>query len=418
MGLKRPLLKFCRQGKEFKAMTDSVMPTYGRLDVAFAEGKGAWLTDTNGKQYLDALSGIAVCNLGHCHPAVTKAIQHQAETLVHTSNVYQIPLQNQLADKLTSLSGMEQAFFCNSGAEANEAAIKIARKYGHSKGIDKPVIIVMDGSFHGRTMATLTATGNAKVQVGFDPLVPGFVRVPYNDLDALRMAIGHWPEAVAVLLEPVQGEGGVKVPEPEFLAGVRAICTQRKLLMMLDEVQTGVGRTGHWFAFQHNEGLLPDVMTLAKGLGNGMPVGACLVAGAAKGVLQAGNHGSTFGGNPLACSAALAVLETIENEKLLAHVQMLSADMLSQFKSRLKGQAGVKEVRGFGFMFGIELTVPCAELVKLALADGLLINVTADSVIRLLPPLVINVEEAALIVDKVCKLVLEFLSTHAVESVA
>jgi acetylornithine aminotransferase len=267
-------------------------------------------------------------------------------------------------------------------------------------------------------MATLTATGNAKVQVGFDPLVPGFVRVPYNDLDALRMAIGHWPEAVAVLLEPVQGEGGVKVPEPEFLAGVRAICTQRKLLMMLDEVQTGVGRTGQWFAFQHNEGLLPDVMTLAKGLGNGMPIGACLVSGSATGVLQAGNHGSTFGGNPLACSAALAVLETIENDKLLAHVQTLSADMLSQFKERLEGQAGVKEVRGLGFMFGIELSVPCAELVKLALADGLLINVTADSVIRLLPPLVINAEEASLIVDKVSKLVLQFLSSHAVESVA
>lgn len=399
-------------------MTDSVMPTYGRLEIAFAKGQGAWLTDTNGKQYLDALSGIAVCNLGHCHPAVTKAIQHQAETLVHTSNVYHIPLQSQLADKLTSLSGMEQAFFCNSGAEANEAAIKIARKYGHSKGIDKPVIIVMDGSFHGRTMATLTATGNAKVQVGFDPLVPGFVRVPYNDLDALRMAIGHWPEAVAVLLEPVQGEGGVKVPDPEFLSGVRSICTQRKLLMMLDEVQTGVGRTGQWFAFQHHDDLIPDVMTLAKGLGNGMPIGACLVAGNAVGVLQAGNHGSTFGGNPLACSAALAVLETIENDGLLNHVQAMGKQMLSSFKTRLSSEQGVKDVRGLGFMFGIELAVPCGELVKLALAEGLLINVTADSVIRLLPPVVINEKEAELIVDKVCKLVLDFLSSHAVESVA
>lgn len=399
-------------------MTNSVMPTYGRLDVAFASGKGAWLTDINDKQYLDALSGIAVCNLGHCHPAVTRAVQHQVETLVHTSNMYHIPLQTQLADKLAELSGMEQVFFSNSGAEANEAAIKIARKYGHSKGIEKPVIIVMDGSFHGRTMATLTATGNAKVQVGFDPLLPGFVRVPYNDLDALRMAIGHWPEAVAVLVEPVQGEGGVKVPEPDFLAGVRAICTQRKLLMMLDEVQTGVGRTGQWFAFQHNDELLPDVMTLAKGLGNGVPIGACLVAGPAVGVLQAGNHGSTFGGNPLVCSAALAVLDTIEQEQLLNHVATLSQQMLNAFKHRLAGQEGVKDVRGLGFMFGIELSMPCAPLVKQALAEGLLINVTAESVIRLLPPMIINAEEADLIVDKVCRLVLDFLSSHAVESVA
>lgn len=399
-------------------MTESVMPTYGRLDVAFAKGQGAWLTDTDDKQYLDALSGIAVCNLGHCHPAVTKAIQHQAETLIHTSNVYQVPLQTQLADKLTALSGMEQVFFCNSGAEANEAAIKIARKYGHSKGIDKPVIIVMDGSFHGRTMATLTATGNSKVQVGFDPLVPGFVRIPYNDLDALRMAIGHWPEAVAVLVEPVQGEGGVKVPDTDYLAGVRSICTQRKLLMMLDEVQTGVGRTGQWFAFQHNEDLLPDVMTLAKGLGNGVPIGACLVANNAVGVLEAGNHGSTFGGNPLVCAAALAVLDTIEQDALLNHVQGLSKYMLQSFKSKLEDQAGIKDIRALGFMFGIELTVPCGALVKQALAEGLLINVTADSVIRLLPPLIINEEEANLIVDKLCRLIKDFLSSNAVESVA
>ncbi len=399
-------------------MTDSVMPTYGRLDVAFAKGQGAWLTDTQGNQYLDALSGIAVCNLGHCHPAVTKAVQHQAETLIHTSNFYQIPLQTQLADKLTQVSGMEQAFFCNSGAEANEAAIKIARKYGHSKGIDKPVIIVMDGSFHGRTMATLTATGNAKVQVGFDPLLPGFVRVPYNDLDALRMAIGHWPEAVAVLLEPVQGEGGIKVPDSEYLAGVRSICTQRKLLMMLDEVQTGVGRTGQWFAFQHNETVLPDVMTLAKGLGNGVPIGACLVAGSAVGVLQAGNHGSTFGGNPLACSAALAVLETIEKDGLCQHVTTLSDQMLRSFKNKLGDRDGVKDIRALGFMFGIELSIPCGDLVRLALAEGLLINVTADKVIRLVPPMIINAEEAELIVEKVSKLVLTFLSSHAVESVA
>lgn len=405
-------------GQGVQAMTESVMPTYGRLDVTFSEGKGAWLTDTDGKRYLDALSGIAVCNLGHCHPAVTRAIQHQAETLVHTSNMYHIALQEKLADKLTALSGMDQVFFCNSGAEANEAAIKIARKYGHSKGIDKPVVIVMDGSFHGRTMATLTATGNAKVQVGFDPLVPGFVRVPYNDLDALRMAIGHWPEAVAVLLEPVQGEGGIKIPDSEYLAGVRAICTQRKLLMMLDEVQTGIARTGKWFAYQHNAELLPDVMTLAKGLGNGMPIGACLVAGNAVGILQAGNHGSTFGGNPLACSAALSVLNTIEEDGILGHVNVLGKQMLEGFQQRLLGKAGVKDVRAHGMMFGIELSMPCAELVKKALAEGLLINVTAESVIRLLPPLILNVEESQMIVDKVSKLVLEFLSSQQVESVA
>jgi acetylornithine aminotransferase len=405
-------------GQGVQAMTESVMPTYGRLDVTFSEGKGAWLTDTDGKRYLDALSGIAVCNLGHCHPAVTRAIQHQAETLVHTSNMYHIALQEKLADKLTALSGMDQVFFCNSGAEANEAAIKIARKYGHSKGIDKPVVIVMDGSFHGRTMATLTATGNAKVQVGFDPLVPGFVRVPYNDLDALRMAIGHWPEAVAVLLEPVQGEGGIKIPDSEYLAGVRAICTQRKLLMMLDEVQTGIARTGKWFAYQHNAELVPDVMTLAKGLGNGMPIGACLVAGNAVGILQAGNHGSTFGGNPLACSAALSVLNTIEEDGILGHVNVLGKQMLEGFQQRLLGKAGVKDVRAHGMMFGIELSMPCAELVKKALAEGLLINVTAESVIRLLPPLILNVEESQMIVDKVSKLVLEFLSSQQVESVA
>ncbi|MDO7597600.1 MAG: aspartate aminotransferase family protein [Pseudomonadota bacterium] len=398
--------------------SSAIMPTYGRLDVAFTEGKGAWLTDTDGKKYLDALSGISVCNIGHTHPEVTRAICEQAATLVHTSNVYQIPLQTQLAEKLAQLSGMEQVFFCNSGAEANEAAIKIARKYGHSKGIDKPVIIVMEGSFHGRTMATLTATGNAKVQAGFEPLVPGFVRVPYNDLDALRMAVGHWPEAVAVLLEPVQGEGGIKVPDADYLTAVRNICNQRKLLMMLDEVQTGMGRTGTWFAFQHNDGAKPDVMTLAKALGNGLPIGACLVAGAAVGVLQAGNHGSTFGGNPLVCRAALAVIDTIENEHLLDNVNSLSAQMLAGFMAKLNGTEGVKAIRSAGFMFGIELTIPCADLVKQALAKGILINVTAEKVIRLLPPLVINVNEANQIVSLVSDLVINFLSSQAVESVA
>lgn len=399
-------------------MTESVMPTYGRLDITFVKGEGAWLTDTRGERYLDALSGVAVCNLGHCHPAITRAISEQASTLVHTSNLYHIEKQQLLADKLTQLSGMEQVFFCNSGAEGNEAAIKLARKYGHSKGIDKPVIIVMENSFHGRTMATLTATGNTKVQDGFEPLVPGFVRVPFNDIDALRMAVSYWPEAVAILAEPVQGEGGVKIPDSEYLSAIRDLCTQHKLLMMLDEVQTGIGRTGKWFAFQHTQGLVPDVMTLAKGLGNGMPVGACLVAGLAKGVLQVGNHGSTFGGNPLACSAALAVLATIEKQQLLDHVNRLGEQMYQQFKQQLGDTQGVKRIRHLGFMFGIELAVPCAALVKLALQENILINVTAEKVIRLLPPLIINAQESELIVNKVSQLVKAFLASSTIESVA
>jgi len=396
----------------------AVMPTYGRLDVAFTKGEGVWLTDTDGKQYLDALSGIAVCNLGHAHPAVTEAIADQASTLIHTSNIYQIPLQIELAEKLTNLSGMDQVFFCNSGAEANETAIKIAKKYGHSKGIDKPVIIVMDGSFHGRTMATLTATGNPKVHAGFEPLVPGFVRVPYNDLDALRMALGHWPEAVAVMVEPVQGEGGVKVPDADYLAGVRNMCTQRQLLMMLDEVQTGIGRTGTWFAFQQVDGVTPDVMMLAKGLGNGMPIGACLASGLATDVLQPGNHGSTFGGNPLACRVALTVLDTIESEKVLDNVVSLSTHIVDGFKQALADQDEVKTIRSSGFMFGIELTIPCAELVQQALEKGILINVTADKVIRLLPPLVINIDEANTMVSLVSELIIEFLASKSVQSVA
>ncbi len=399
-------------------MTNSIMPTYQRLDVAFIKGEGVWLEDTNGKRYLDALSGIAVCNLGHAHPAIAKTIAKQAAALIHTSNLYHIPLQTQLAEKLTAISGMEQVFFCNSGAEANEAAIKIARKYGHEKGIEKPVIIVMDGSFHGRTMATLTATGNAKVHEGFTPLVQGFVRVPYNDLDALKMAISHWPEAVAVFLEPIQGEGGIRVPDEDYLPGVRDLCTQHQLLMMLDEVQTGVGRTGQWFAFQHAQGVCPDVMTLAKGLGNGVPIGACLVAGAATGVLQAGNHGSTFGGNPLACSAALTVLQCIETDNILEHVQRVSSWMVEQLNHNLADLSGVKSIRAVGLMLGIELDVPCAALVTQALNKGLLINVTAEKVIRLLPPLILQHEEAKEMVTMISELVKTFLANQTVKSVA
>ena len=398
-------------------MTDSVMPTYGRLDVAFSKGEGVWLTDTEGNKYLDALSGIAVCNLGHSHPAITKAICSQADKLIHTSNIYHIPLQQELAEKLTSLSGMEQAFFCNSGAEANETAIKIARKYGHSKGIDKPVIIVMDGSFHGRTLATLTATGNPKVHAGFEPLVPGFVRIPYNDLDALRMAISHWPEAVAVMLEPVQGEGGVKIPDADYLAGVRELCTQRKLLMMLDEVQTGIGRTGEWFGFQHHKNLLPDVLMLAKGLGNGIPIGACLVANDAVGILEAGNHGSTFGGNPLVCQVALTVLRVIESANLLQHVSQLSEQITKAFQHELAGQEGVK-IRSCGFMFGLELEIECGELVQKSLDKGLLVNVTAGNVIRLLPPFIMNTDEANTMVVTLSELIKTFFAEQEHENVA
>ena len=398
-------------------MTESVMPTYGRLDIAFTRGEGVWLYDDNDEAYLDALSGIAVCNLGHCHPAVSRAISEQASTLIHTSNVYQVPLQTELATKLTQLSGLSQAFFCNSGAEANEAAIKIARKYGHSKGIDKPVIIVMDGSFHGRTMATLTATGNAKVHAGFEPLVPGFVRVPYNDVDALKMAISHWPEAVAVMLEPVQGEGGVKVPDSDYLDEVRSLCTKAKLLMMLDEVQTGIGRTGNWFAYQQTENVLPDVLMLAKGLGNGVPIGACLVSGPAMGILEPGNHGSTFGGNPLACRAALAVLNTIESNSLLSHVTLMNEQIMTAFQNAL-GHMKQVQIRSKGFMFGIELPIPCVELVKQALDKKILINVTTDKVIRLLPPLIMTADEANKMVNTVSDFVLTFIDENTVESVA
>ena len=398
-------------------LSESVMPTYGRLDVAFTKGAGVWLFDDNGDKYLDALSGIAVCNLGHSHPNITSAICQQAGVLLHTSNIYQVPLQIELADKLAELSGMSQTFFCNSGAEANEAAIKIARKYGHNKGIDKPVIIVMDGSFHGRTMATLTATGNPKVHAGFEPLVPGFVRIPYNDIDALRMAISHWPEAVAVMFEPIQGEGGIRIPAADYLSEVRQLCTQHKILMMLDEVQTGVGRTGAFFAYQHADDVLPDVLMLAKGLGNGMPVGACLISGAAIGVLEPGNHGSTFGGNPLACRVAMTVLKTIESSDLLAHVSLVSAQIVSGFEDALSGLDNI-EIRCKGYMIGIELPEDCTQLVEKALDRNLLLNVTDGNVIRLLPPLVMTAHEAEIMVKIVSELVIDFMKTQTIGSVA
>ena len=389
-------------------MTDVLMQNYGRLPVTFEKGEGAWLWDTEGNKYLDALSGIAVCGLGHAHPAVAKALCDQANQLVHTSNIYGIKRQRELAEKLVSISGLDNAFFCNSGAEANEAAIKLARLFGHQKGIDVPTIIVMEGSFHGRTMATLTATGNRKVQAGFEPLVQGFVRAPYGDLEALHTIARNNSNVVAVLVEPITGEGGIRVPSAEYLNGIRELCDKHDWLMMLDEIQTGIGRTGQWFAHQHNH-IKPDVMTLAKGLGNGVPIGACLARGKASSLFQPGHHGSTYGGNPLVCAAALAVLNTVEQDKLMSRATELGQRMLQGFKHKLAGIEGVKAIRGLGLMLGIELEQPCTELVKLALEKKLLINVTANSVVRLLPPLVISDDEADQIVAMVSDLVEQFL---------
>lgn len=390
-------------------MSDSLMNTYARLPVAFERGDGVWLWDTEGRRYLDAISGIAVCGLGHAHPAVAEAICSQASALVHTSNLYRIPAQEALAERLAGLSGLDRAFFCNSGAEANEAAIKLARYCGHERGVDLPTIVVVEGAFHGRTLATLTATGSRKVQAGFEPLVKGFVRVPYDDLDALASVAANSADVVAVMVEPALGEGGVVVPEPGYLRGIRTICDERGWLMMLDEVQTGMGRTGTWFAFQQAS-VLPDVLTLAKGLGNGVPIGACLARGEAAGAFKPGSHASTFGGNPLACQAALAVLETVEREDLPRRAAEVGEYLLREFREGLGDLGGVRAVRGLGLMIGIELDRPCAELVAQALARGVLINVTVERVIRLLPPLIIEREQADELVATVCSLVRELLA--------
>ncbi|MFH2139255.1 MAG: aspartate aminotransferase family protein [Pseudomonadota bacterium] len=381
-----------------------LMNTYARQPVAFTHGEGVWLFDSNGKRYLDALSGIAVNTLGHAHPEFTAALSAQIGKLIHVSNVYQIPEQERIADKLCELSGMQEAFLCNSGCEANEAAIKLARMYGHSKGIDIPNIIVMEKSFHGRTLATLSATGNRKVQAGFEPLVKGFVRVPYDDLTAVEQVAANNPDVVAILVEPIQGEGGIRIPDAAYLQGLRKICDANGWLLMLDEVQSGIGRTGKWFAHQHT-GITPDVMTLAKGLGSGVPVGACLTAGKATGTFKPGNHGSTFGGNPLACTAALTTLTIMEKQNLPAHAATLGAWIQQHLQARLGSVKGVVAVRGSGLMIGIELNKPCGELVGKALDSGLLINVTADSVVRLLPSLVYTQTEAQQLVDMLCPLI-------------
>ncbi|WP_245391590.1 aspartate aminotransferase family protein [Thioflexithrix psekupsensis] len=386
----------------------TLMSNYSRLPVTFTRGQGAWLWDSNDVRYLDAVSGVAVCSLGHAHPAIAQALCEQAHTLIHTSNLYGIAHQQTLADALIERSQMDSVFFCNSGAEANEAAIKISRLYARKQGIAQPKIVVAEGSFHGRTMATLTATGNAKIRDGFDPFLPGFIRVPYNDIAALQQLAATETEIVAVLLEPVQGEGGVIVPALDYLRQVRALCDAQGWLMMLDEIQTGMGRTGYWFAHQE-QGILPDVMTLAKALGNGMPIGACLARGAAN-LFQPGQHGSTFGGNPLACRVGLAVVETLSEQRLWERAAYLGQYLLNGFRERLGHRDGVRAIRGKGLMIGIELSQDCTALPKAALAKQLLINVTAGRAVRLLPPLIISDAEADLIIEGVSELIDTFLT--------
>ena len=389
-------------------MPDTLMTTYGRLPVSFERGEGSWLWDTAGKRYLDAISGIAVCSLGHAHPAVAEALCAQAGQLVHTSNLYGIQRQQALGDRLTAVAGMERVFFANSGAEANEAAIKLARLHGHGRGIERPAIVVMDGSFHGRTLATLSATGNRKVQAGFEPLVSGFIRVPFDDLEAIA-ALGKNKDIAAVLVEPVQGEGGIRIPTDDYLPGIRALCDEHGWLMMLDEIQTGLCRSGEWFAWQHS-GARPDVLTSAKALGNGVPIGACLARGAAAELFHPGNHGSTFGGNPLVCAAALAVIDTMDTENLAARAKTLGAQLQASFREALAAIDGVREIRGQGLLLAIELERPCGELVQRALDEGLLINVTAGNVVRLLPPLTLSNDEADILMGGVAKLISDFLA--------
>lgn len=396
-------------------MNDALMSTYARLPVTLARGEGARVWDDAGREYLDALAGIAVCGLGHAHPDVTAALADQAGRLVHCSNNYRIPAQEELGERLTAVSGHERAFFCNSGAEANETALKIARRHGHDRGIDEPTVIVCERAFHGRTLATLTATGNRKIQAGFEPLVQGFVRVPFGDLDAIERVAENRSNVVAVLVEPIQGEGGIRVPSDDYLPGLRQLCDRHGWLLMLDEIQTGVGRTGSWFAQQHAN-ITADVTTVAKALGNGVPIGACLARGVAAEVLVPGSHGTTFGGNPLACRVGLAVLDRIERDGLVERADELGKRIASGFRERLGDHPGVREIRGRGLMIGVELAHDCGELMRRALEAGLLINVTAGNVIRLLPPLIIDDAQADAIVDGVSGLVEAFLAEHEATS--
>ncbi len=392
-----------------------LMNTYNRLPVAFTHGKGAHLYDAQGKDYLDALAGIAVNGLGHAHPRLSAALAEQVGRLIHTSNVYRVIEQEQLAERLCALAGMYEVFFGNSGSEANEGALKLVRMYGHKHGNAAAQTIVMDRAWHGRTLATLAATGNDKARKGFDPLPSGFIRVPYNDLTAIRRAADADGRVQAVWIEVLQGEGGIVVADLDFVRGLRQLCDERGWLLMIDEVQSGIGRTGKWFAHQW-AGIRPDVMTLAKGLGSGVPIGACLAAGRAAGTFGPGNHGTTFGGNPLAMRAGLETLAIIEAEGLMARATELGERIRAGFRRAFAGAAGVIEVRGMGLMIGIELDRPCGELVKQALGANLLINVTQDSVVRLLPPLIITTAEADLIVERLAPLVLAFASNTNVRA--
>ena len=387
--------------------SNALMNNYGQRALSLIRGKGALVWDSEGKCYLDALAGIAVCGLGHAHPAVTAAIQEQASKLVHCSNLYNIPVQEELAEALKTVSGMSNMFFANSGAEANEAAIKLARLHGHAKKIDIPTIVVMENSFHGRTLATLTATGNRKVHAGFEPLVRGFARAPFDDIEALQTIADNNQSVVAVMVEPIQGEGGICIPASDYLVQLRKLCDANDWLLILDEIQTANGRTGSFFHYQQH-GIYPDIVTIAKGLGNGMPIGACLAKGPAAQLMQPGNHGSTFGGNPVACAAAMATVATIEQENLCERAGLLGASLLEQFSLALADCDTVKEIRGKGLMIGIELTQPCADLVDQAAAAGLLINVTADKVIRLLPPLTFSDAQAEQLVQTLVPLIKAF----------
>lgn len=384
----------------------TLMNTYGQRKISLAKGEGSCVWDDQGKRYLDAISGIAVCSLGHAHPAIAAVIAEQASTLMHVSNLYNIPQQQQLADILVARSGMDSVFFSNSGAEANEGALKIARKYGNDKGVNNPKVIVAEHSFHGRTLATLSATGNPKVHAGFEPLVDGFVRVPFDDIAAIKAAAQEHDNIVAILVEPVQGEGGVHVPADNYLNELRAICDQQQWLLILDEIQTGIGRNGAFFSYQLN-GILPDVVTSAKGLGNGAPIGAILARGAAANVLQPGNHGTTFGGNPLSCSAALAVMHEMTDD-VIANVTTLGNTLVEGFKAALKDCNKVVDIRGKGLMIGIELNQPCMELVDSAREAGVLINVAAGNTVRLLPTFILTETESKELIDKVSNVIKNF----------
>ncbi len=391
------------------ATSPHVMNTYGRVPIALQRGQGCRVWDVNGKEYLDALGGIAVNTLGHNHAKLVPALQHQLTQLIHTSNYYHVPLQEQLAQLLVERSGMSNVFFCNSGLEANEAALKIARKFGHDQGIEKPEVVVYEKAFHGRSIATLSATGNPKVQAGFGPLVEGFIRVPQNDIEALRRATEGNPNVVAVFFETIQGEGGVNPMRIEYLQQLRKLCDERGWLMMIDEVQCGMGRTGKWFAHQW-AGIVPDVMPLAKGLGSGVPVGAVVAGPKAANVLQPGNHGTTFGGNPLAMRAGVETIRIMEEDGLLAHAATVGEHLQAALRSALGGLSGVKEVRGQGLMIGVELNKPCGALVGRAAEAGLLISVTAESVIRIVPPLILTTAEADEIVARLTPLVQALLA--------